>query len=492
MTATRIISLPRIVVTLAISFTAPQMLCGTDPTTDRAPLKTLPAGVYDYDRTLVIPRQRIIPRERNKAETGVPAPYGGKAVSQPGGWLRGEDRFGTVLRFAPNVRGSLIQTEDFGEGRVGGYWNDGNTQGDTNLRANLCSMATDFTVDGRAEIRAYPWSYTEWAKKPDPHGPDFPVRADGLLVQGNGFVGERLRFYQIPGTALRLKTCRSEQAGPFGIYDHFNDELNWVWVSHAVNGIVVEAGDAKLHAIYISGIIRDGLTMSGPGSVVELDHICGADRAAVVTQPAEFHTVYHEAARIGTDIMPGADGTRIDDINIGPGTCWQRGIKIQANGCTVNGLHGTVKAESPEQPDIAGVEIMPRLLNQVITGELVVDGDGSTALILRGHRGKIDLKGGWNKRVNATFVRVAEAVTGSTVELRGGGDGGTVLDLSASNLDRVDGQGNEFKIKWSGNAKRVIYPGGGTIYNLAVGTQLWIDGRLQSAEKPQFPNSKKP
>ena len=55
-----------------------------------------------------------------------------------------------------------------------------------------------------------------------------------------------------------------------------------------------------------------------------------------------------------------------------------------------------------------------------------------TALILRGHRGKVDLKGGWNKRANATFVRVAEAVTGSTVELRGAGDGGTVLDLSAS------------------------------------------------------------
>jgi hypothetical protein len=80
-------------------------------------------------------------------------------------------------------------------------------------------------------------------------------------------------------------------------------------------------------------------------------------------------------------------------------------------------------------------------------------------------------------------VRVAEAITGSTVELRGAGDGGTVLDLSASGLDRVVGLGNEFKIKWSGTAKRVIYPGGGGIYNLAPGTQLWIDGRLQSAGK---------
>jgi hypothetical protein len=312
----------------------------------------------------------------------------------------------------------------------------------------------------------------EWA--------DTPHRADGLCVQGSGFCGERLRFYQVPGTALRLKGGRGKQGGPFGIYDNIINELNDIWVSQAIGGIVVEAGDTKLHAIYISGIVRDGLTISGPGTVVDVDHIYGADRGVVVTQEAEFHTAYHEASRIGTHILATATGTRFDGLNIGPATCRERGVKIEAHGCTIRGLHGMVMAESVAHPDIAGVEIMPKLIGQVIEGALTVDGDGSDALIFRGHRNKVDLKGGWNKRTNATFVRVAEAVTGSTVELRGVGDGGTVLDLSASNLDRVDGRGNEFKIKWSGTAKRVVYPGGGAIYNLAPGTQLWIDGQLQS------------
>jgi hypothetical protein len=492
MTALRNIKLLQFVVTLVVSVNGLQAAHAAEPVTALAPLKTIPAGVYDHNKTLVIPRQRILPRAGNRIETGVPAPYLGKQPSQPGGWLRGEDRYGTVLRFAPNVRGALIQTEDYGNDRVGAFWNDANTQGDTKLRANICSMVSDLAIDGRAEVRPYPWDYLERAPKPDLHGPDYQPRADGLCVQGNGFCGERLRFFQIPGTAIQLKSGHGGQGGAFGIFDNGLSVLNEITINSALNGIVVDAGDSKLHGIYISGIVHDGLTMNGPGSVVDVDHICGADRAAVVIQQAEFHTVYHEAARIGTDIMPTAHGTRFDGLNIGPGTCWERGVKIQAHGCTINGLHGTVKAESAEHPNIAGVEIMPRLVNHVIAGELVVDGDGSTALILRGHRGKVDLKGGWNKHATATFVRVAEGITGSTVELRGAGDGGTVLDLSASNLDHVDGLGNEFKIKWSGNAKRVIYPGGGSNYNLAPGNQLWIDGRLQSAEKLQFPSRKKP
>jgi hypothetical protein len=480
MTATRTIKLPPILVALLLSFHA-HAVHAADNAPVFASLKTIPAGVYDFNQTLVIPRQRILPRVSNKAETGVPAPYLAKQTSQPGGWLRGEDRFGTVLRFAPNVKGCLIQTEDYGTGRAGGFWNDANTQGDASLRANLCVMASDFTVDGRAEIRPYPSGHPDWAPTPDLHGPDFPFRADGLCVQGSGFCLERLRFYQIPGTAVRLKGGRGKQAGAYGIYDTLVGELNNIYVTLALGGIVVEAGDTKLHAIYITQVVRDGLTMSGPGSVVDVDHICGADRAVVVTQQAEFHTAYHEAARIGTHILAEASGTRIDGLNIGPGTCWERGVKIEAHGCTVTGLFGTVMAESAAHPDIAGIEILPRLVNVMIEGALVVDGDGSEALILRGHRNKIDLKGGWSKRANATFVRVAEAITGSTVELRGAGDGGTVLDLATSNLDHVDGKGNEFKIKWSGTAKRVIYPGGGAIYNLAPGNQLWIDGHLQSA-----------
>jgi hypothetical protein len=471
----------KLAVALALSLGSVQALPGADSASVLAPLRTLPAGVYDFNQTLVIARQRVLPHMNNKAETGVPAPFLAKQPAQPGGWLRGEDRFGTVLRFAPNVKGCLIQTEDYGTGRAGGFWNDANTQGDANLRGNLCIMASDFTVDGRAEIRPYPWGRPEGAPTPDLHGPDFPFRADGLCVQGSGFCLERLRFYQIPGTALRIKGGHGKQAGAYGIYDTLVGELSNIYVTQALGGIVVEAADTKLHGIYVTNIVRDGLTMSGPGSVVDVDHICGADRAVVVKQQAEFHTAYHEAARIGTHILAEAPGTRIDGLNIGPATCWERGVKIEAHGCSIKGLFGMVMAESAAHSDIAGVEIMPRLVNLVIEGALVVEGDGSEALILRGHRNKVDLKGGWNKRANATFVRVAEAITGSTVELRGAGDGGTVLDLSASGLDRIDGQGNEFNIKWSGSAKRVIYPGGGTIYNLARGNQLWIDGVLQSA-----------
>src|SRR5258708_38321649 len=117
-------------------------------------------------------------------------------------------------------------------------------------------MAGDFTIDGRAEIRAYPWDYTEWHKKPDPHGPDYPQRADGLTIEGNGFVGEQLRFFQIPGTAIRIKGGRGKQAGAFGIYDNPNNTLDWICASPPLNGNVVETADSKLHAIYISASSR--------------------------------------------------------------------------------------------------------------------------------------------------------------------------------------------------------------------------------------------
>ncbi|HEX4416101.1 MAG TPA: hypothetical protein VH107_20890 [Lacipirellulaceae bacterium] len=443
------------------------------------PAKVIPNGVYNYDRTVIIPRQR--------GNINVPAPYGGKSASRPGGILRGEDRYGTVLRFNPTVTGQLIKTELYGEGKAGNAWNDGNSAGDRTLQASLCSSATDLTIDGRAEIRAYPWSYPEWAPKPDPHGPDLPYRADGLCIEGSGFIGKNLRFFQIPGTAIILKSGRNGSAGASGIYDAGFNQLEDIYISNAIYGINVAAADSKLSHIYITGIIKDGLTISGSGTVVEEDHVWGADRSAVFTEPASARECYHEAARIGTYIASTAYGTRIDGLNIGPGTCWERGVKIDAHGCSITGLFGTVASESKEHPDIAGVEVAANLLHEVITGSLVVASDpknpATTAkgLILRGNRQKVDLKGGWNSPCKATFIRVEGAVTGSTVEVRGTGDGGTVLDLSASELNKVEGGGNEFKIKWGGTSTRVIYPGGGNHYNLAPGTQLWIDGQLQSA-----------
>ena len=175
------------------------------------------------------------------------------------------------------------------------------------------------------------------------------------------------------------KLEQESRAAPSGIYDTLAGELNNIYVELALGGIVIDAGDTKLHGIYVTNIVRDGLTMSGPGSFVDLDHICGADRAVVVTQQAEFHTAYHESARIGTHILAAATGTRIDGLNIGPGTCWERGVKIEAHGCTIKGLFGMVKAETAAHPDIASDEILPGLANEVVEGALVVDGDGSKA-----------------------------------------------------------------------------------------------------------------
>src|SRR4051812_29861701 len=126
MTAKRIITLPQLVIALILSLVQQHAVHAEDAATSPAPLKTIPAGVYDLDKTIVIPRQRELPRKSNTTETGVPAPYLGKQPSQPGGWLRGEDRYGTILRFAPNVRGALIQTEDYGDARIGAFWNDAN------------------------------------------------------------------------------------------------------------------------------------------------------------------------------------------------------------------------------------------------------------------------------------------------------------------------------------------------------------------------------
>lgn len=432
-------------------------------------------SIPELSAPIVIQRQRSI---------SVKPSFDGTQPSKPGGYLRGADPFGTVLRFAPTVKGALISTEGYGSGKVGAFWNDGNTAGDKNLLANLCSSASDFTVDGQAQIRAYPWDYNEWHPKPDVHGPDVPWRADGLCVEGNGFRGNRLRFWQIPGTAIKLKSGGGKQAGPYGIYDAAFNELSDIAVNGAINGIVSQSTDAKLNKIYITGIVKDALTLDAP-AVVELDHVWGADRSCVITQKSELRTVYHEAARIGTLITGKADGTIIDGLNIGPGTCWYRALKIEVNGCTVTNITGHVKAQSAEQPDIAGVEIAAGTVNQVIEGQLEMDGDG-TMVILRGNRQTVIIRGGWNGKTNATCVRVPAPVTGCTVEITGNGDSGTVLDLSASGLDRIQGQGNEFKIKWDGTrnpagqemspAKRVIYPGGDTKFNLAPGTEVEIDG----------------
>src|SRR4051812_20062268 len=122
-------------------------------TLEQVTSNVVPNGVYECTRTLVIPRQR--------AGILAPPPYLGDQPSSPGGVLRGQDQFGTVLRFGPGVTGQLIKTELYGEQKVG----NGATSkpsGSGKIQSNLSSSASDLTIDGGAEIRAYPWGYPTW------------------------------------------------------------------------------------------------------------------------------------------------------------------------------------------------------------------------------------------------------------------------------------------------------------------------------------------
>ncbi len=316
------------------------------PMTD---LLNFPEGVRNLSGTL------IIPARRSTMGGGVPAPFLATAPSFPGGWLHGADEFGTVLRFAPTVTGALIQTEGYDSGTVGQFWNNNNRDGDTRLRANLCSSASDFTVDGQATLRAYPFAYGP----SDVHGQGLPRRADGLCVQGSGFVGERLRFYQIPGTAIILGSGSGTQAGAYGIYDASFSRLSNIYVNLALNGIRVDAGDCQLNDINTNEIAFDALTINGPGTKLRTAHLDGADRALVANCGITASDLYCESARIGVHLAfsPGHDSSnsRITGLEIGPGTCWSRGVLIESNGCQVTGLTGTITTKFA--PDAAGVEI---------------------------------------------------------------------------------------------------------------------------------------
>jgi hypothetical protein len=202
-----------------------------------------------------------------------------------------------------------------------------------------------------------------------------------------------------------------------------------------------------------------------------------------VTAGSHLRECYHEASRIGTLIESKAFGTRIDGLNIGPGTCWHRGALIDCAGVEIIGLRGNVRAASTEYPDIAGVEITSGRTNVKVEGQILV-GEGSTGIIVRGERNTIKVDCGWDNNPNSTAIRVAEAVKQCTIECDGGGRGGVLLDLSQSGLDKTPGEGNLFRVRvpaWTINngLKPVVYPGGGTVFNLKPGTEVWVNGVLQ-------------
>jgi hypothetical protein len=300
-----------------------------------------------------------------------------------------------------------------------------------------CHLA-DNPINGNAGLPTYPW-----ALLPASGDVSQLTTCDGIVATGGTFCADRLSIDQVAGAGLVVNG---------------NARIDGIRIHRAVIGAVLNTPDSFVRGVAMDGFVKDGLILSGSGLQVDMTHICGADRACVITQACRVENAYHEAARIGTDILPGADGTQIDGLNIGPGSCWERGLRIGANGCTINGLTGAVQGQDqavPSHRDIAGVEILPGILHTTIDGQLVVTGDGSAAAILRGTGNTITLKGGWNGKVNATFLRVVGPVKDCTAIITDcSGDGGTVFDFSAM----IDLGNNHFSGTWDGSAARAIMP----------------------------------
>lgn len=423
----------------------------------------------------------VIKQHRSDMGAGVPPSYGASSNSLPGEYLHGEDTGGTVIVCDPSMTGPLIQTEffdDTDDGIAGNAWNDDNTAGNTALRANLCAAASDFTLDGQAQIRNYPYTYI--SSPPDLHGPDLPYRADGLCVMGMGFVGARLRFFQIPGSCIRLYQCSTNgggQAGAFGIYDAPPPALYSIWMESAMYGCVNNSGDTTLFDLQGGGFVKDGIVMNGSGSRLIDSHIDGADRSLVCTLPCEIRDCYMEAARIGTDVEGTAYNTQISGMNIGPGTCTYRGVRIGAHGTMMSGLFGTVGGGS----DVAGAEVLTGIVHWKCWGSLSLSGTTSKGLIQRGSRGSTDLGGGWNTTLSsAVMVSVAENTFGCESTVRAAISGGCLFDLSATTLNSVNGKGNVYNAlcDLSNGAVAFKYPTGSNTFNLAPGNKVVLNGAV--------------
>ena len=168
----------------------------------------------------------------------------------------------TVLRFSPDIKGCLIKTEGFGEGHVGSSWNHNNTLGDPGSPGQFVLQRQRFhgRWPGRTAA-ALPICLLRLASQTRPSWSRHSAARRWPVHDGAGFSAERLRFFQIPGTALIVKGGRGEQAGASGIYDAQPTELRDIVVSGAINGIVVNAGDSKLSHIYVFNVAKDGVPL---------------------------------------------------------------------------------------------------------------------------------------------------------------------------------------------------------------------------------------
>lgn len=362
----------------------------------------------------------------------------------------------TVDRFAPTIEGCLVRNEN--HDLAGYWWNDNGRLGDATRPPVLALTIGERTIDGQGGLPPYPFAKD---KKPT------PWRADGVCLRGRGMRVHNLNLFQVPGTALKLQDGTGEQAGTFSAFEQLTTVDN-LHVSQSINGFLCECLDAKLSAVWITGIERDGLTLNSPNICLTDSHIWGADVACRVKQIAQLSgTCYHEAARIGTLIEESAHGTKASSLYIGPATCREAGVRIAANGVTLDHVAGTVAGTA------VGVDILPTTRSARVGCQFVVNA-GGTGARFGGALHQISQRS-W-ARAGATAVKVLPCV-GCALELRvmDYGEGGIALDLSASGLDKSDGKGNVFRV-WMADKMKIIYPGGGNEYNLAPGSELWING----------------
>lgn len=415
--------------------------------------ETIGEGVKDRTATVVIPR--------GNDDVKVPPTYQGTAISTPAGELAGAGANRTVLRFPVSVTGRLVQTDGYGQG-ISHWFNDGKA------KPCQCAWVHDLAIDGQAGLHNYPYNSLS---KPDPHGPDFVQRADGIALNGNGSRVERVLLFQIPGTAVKILDGSGTQAGAQAMFDSVTSRVVDVFAAYCYNGVDISISDAQVCRANVCNAVKDGVVINGGGTSVSDSHTWGSDRGCVVAQTADLTGNYFEAARIGTHILPAAVNSRVTGLRIGPATCYERGVLCEANKCDLTGITGTVKANT------VGVEL--KAIGDTLHAQLSPNPDG-TCVAVQGSRHRVLLQTGWGEQ-NAVGVKATAAVTGSRIEITGAGAGGTVLDLSDSTLDKTRGNGNVFRITWDdwkGTTTLVKYPGGGTKYNLAPGTEVYINGSL--------------
>lgn len=317
------------------------------------------------------------------------------------------------------------------------------------------------TIDGGAALFSYPYNKT------DATGKGCPPKADGVLLAGDGIQGQWLRVWQVAGTGIKAIPGKGIQPGPLGIGDYITSRLEHASVAQCLNGIDWQIADGRISQCDVSNVAFTALVQSGPGVYLDDFHQWGATNGVILNAETHAHHLYVDACT-ANGLVVNADNCEIQDLNIGPATCYTRGVLVSANCTSIRGLCGAVATNA------IGLEVASGKLSTVIDGTLDLSG-GGTGLILRGPHLDVRFRPKWNDAAKPTAVVLDGWTFNSDVEIEASAQSGTLLDLSRSNLDMACPWGNwnnRFRVKGVGGAVRVILPKG----KLAPGNTLEIDG----------------